>query len=81
MREEGQGVRELAEADCPDTKREELIEDYKRRFASPYVAASRGFIDDIIEPKDTRKRLISALRTLRGKRVEKPARKHGNIPL
>lgn len=73
--------RELAEADNPEAKREELIEDYKRRFASPYVAASRGFVDDIIEPSETRKRLILGLRTLRGKRVDKPARKHGNIPL
>lgn len=73
--------RELAEADDPEAKREELIEDYKKRFASPYVAASRGFIDDIIEPKDTRKRLIASLRTLRGKRVNRPSRKHGNIPL
>ena len=73
--------RELAEADDPETKRQELIEDYKRRFASPYVAASRGFIDDVIEPKDTRKRLIATLRTLRGKRVQRPSRKHGNIPL
>jgi propionyl-CoA carboxylase beta chain len=73
--------RELAEADDPEQKREELIEDYKRRFASPYVAASRGFIDDVIEPKETRRRLIKTLRTLAGKRVERPARKHGNIPL
>ncbi|MFA5505541.1 MAG: acyl-CoA carboxylase subunit beta [Vulcanimicrobiota bacterium] len=73
--------RELAEAANPEARREELIQDYKERFASPYVAASRGFIDDIIEPPDTRKRLIASLRTLRGKRVERPARRHGNIPL
>ena len=73
--------RELAEADDTEAKREELVEDYKRRFASPYVAASRGFLDDIIEPKETRRRLIDTLRTLRGKRVTPPSRKHGNIPL
>lgn len=73
--------RELAEAEDPEAKRQELIEDYKKRFASPYVAASRGFVDDVIEPKETRSRLIDTLRTLRGKRVTKPARKHGNIPL
>lgn len=73
--------REIAEAADPEAKRQELIEDYKRRFASPYVAASRGFLDDVIEPKETRRRLIDTLRTLRGKRVTKPARKHGNIPL
>lgn len=73
--------RELAEAADPEAKRAELVEDYKRRFASPYVAASRGFLDDIIEPKETRRRLIDTLRTLRGKRVTPPSRKHGNIPL
>lgn len=73
--------RELAEAADPEAKRQELIADYKQRFASPYVAASRGFIDDIIEPKETRRRLIASLRTLRGKRVNRPSRKHGNIPL
>ena len=73
--------RELSEAGDPEAKREELVADYKTQFASPYVAASRGFIDDVIEPKDTRKRLIATLRTLRGKRVNRPARKHGNIPL
>lgn len=73
--------RELAEADDVEARRTELVEDYKRRFASPYVAASRGFVDDVIEPKETRRRLIDTLRTLRGKKVTPPARKHGNIPL
>lgn len=73
--------RELAEAEDVEAKREELVADYKRRFASPYVAASRGFLDDVIEPKETRARLIDTLRTLRGKRVTPPSRKHGNIPL
>jgi propionyl-CoA carboxylase beta chain len=72
---------ELAEAADPEARRQELVEDYKRRFASPYVAASRGFLDDVIEPRDTRRRLIDSLRTLRGKRVTPPSRKHGNIPL
>lgn len=73
--------RELAEADDPEAKRKELVDDYTARFASPYVAASRGYIDDIIEPAFTRQRLIEALATLRQKRVTLPARKHGNIPL
>ncbi len=73
--------RELAEAADPEQKRQELVDDYTARFASPYVAASRGYIDDIIEPAQTRVRLIEALRTLEGKRVTAPARKHGNIPL
>ncbi len=73
--------RELQEASDPEAKRAELIEEYKERFASPYVAASRGFVDDVIEPYETRRRLIATLRTLRTKRVVRPARKHGNIPL
>lgn len=73
--------KELAEAADPEARRAELVEEYKARFASPYVAASRGFVDDVIEPKETRRRLIATLRTLRGKRVTPPARKHGNIPL
>ena len=73
--------RELAEAEDVDAKRAELVDDYTKRFASPYVAASRGYIDDIIEPAHTRQRLIEALGTLNQKRVTLPARKHGNIPL
>ncbi len=73
--------RELAQADDPERKRKELIDDYTQRFATPYVAASRGYIDDIIEPQYTRPCLIEALETLQGKRVELPKRKHGNIPL
>lgn len=73
--------REIAEAEDPEAKRQELIEDYKERFASPYVAASRGYLDDVIEPQETRKRLIATLRILKNKRVTQPARKHGNIPL
>lgn len=63
------------------TQRDGLISQYRERFANPFVAAERGFIDDVIDPRDTRKYLITSLRTLRGKRVERPARKHGNIPL
>ncbi|MEB3198427.1 MAG: acyl-CoA carboxylase subunit beta [Candidatus Sericytochromatia bacterium] len=63
------------------SRRDALIAEYRERFANPFVAAERGFIDDVIDPRDTRPLLIKALRTLRGKRVERPARKHGNIPL
>jgi acetyl-CoA carboxylase carboxyltransferase component len=63
------------------SRRDALIAEYRERFANPFVAAERGFIDDVIDPRDTRPLLIRALRTLRGKRVERPARKHGNIPL
>ncbi len=73
--------RELAEAQDPAAKADQLIAEYKERFASPYVAASRGYLDDVIEPKETRRQLVSTLRTLIGKRIVRPSRKHGNIPL
>jgi propionyl-CoA carboxylase beta chain len=57
------------------------MEDYKARFANPYTAAERGYIDDVIVPHETRPRLIAALQTLQGKREPGPKRKHGNIPL
>jgi len=72
---------ELAEADDPDARRAELIADYKERFANPYTAAERGYVDEVIEPRRTRPVLIDALRTAITKRERRPARKHGNIPL
>ena len=65
----------------PELKRNELVEDYLERFANPYVAAERGFVDDVIDPADTRIRLIDGLEMLASKRTETPRRKHGNIPL
>ncbi len=73
--------KELADADDPEKRREELVEEYREKFANPYVAASRGYIDDVIEPRDTRPRLINALEMLTNKRDNNPAKKHGNIPL
>jgi propionyl-CoA carboxylase beta chain len=73
--------KELDEADDPDARREELIADYRAQFANPYVAAERGYVDDVIEPRRTRPVLISALETARTKREARPRRKHGNIPL
>ena len=55
--------------------------EYRRKFANPFVAASRGYLDDVIEPRYTRPRLINALEMLANKRDENPAKKHGNIPL
>ncbi len=72
---------ELAKAKDPGRRRAELVAAYVERYANPYVAASRGYIDDIIEPHETRPRLIAALRSLAGKRDTNPRRKHGNIPL
>ena len=73
--------RELAEAEDPAARKNELVEEYREKFANPYVAASRGYIDDVIEPSDTRPRLINALEMLTNKRDLNPAKKHGNIPL
>ncbi|OLE75672.1 MAG: acyl-CoA carboxylase subunit beta [Chloroflexi bacterium] len=72
---------ELAKAEDADRRRAELVAEYVERFANPYVAAARGYIDDVIEPHATRPRLVAALRSLAGKRDRNPAKKHGNIPL
>jgi acetyl-CoA carboxylase carboxyltransferase component len=73
--------RELAAAEDPVARKAELVQAYTDEFANPYVAAARGFIDDVIEPHDTRPRLINALQMLKNKRDTNPPRKHGNIPL
>jgi len=73
--------KELAEAEDREQRKKELVEEYRERFANPYIAASRGYIDDVIEPRDTRPRLINALEMLTNKRDKNPAKKHGNIPL
>jgi acetyl-CoA carboxylase carboxyltransferase component len=73
--------REIAEAEDPDARRAELVEEYRRELANPYVAAQRGYIDDVIEPSETRPRLINALNMLQNKRDQNPPKKHGNIPL
>jgi acetyl-CoA carboxylase carboxyltransferase component len=73
--------RELAEADDPVAKKAELVALYREKFANPYVAASRGYIDDVIIPSETRARLINGLEMLANKRDNNPPKKHGNIPL
>ncbi|HLA08017.1 MAG TPA: carboxyl transferase domain-containing protein [Anaerolineales bacterium] len=73
--------KELEKAKDPVKKKAELVAEYRDKFASPYVAAERGYIDDVIEPKETRPRLINALEMLSNKRDANPAKKHGNIPL
>lgn len=75
--------KEIAEAKPNEAAavREKLVHDYREKFANPYFAAERGYIDDVIEPQQTRPRLISALETLLAKRESRPAKKHGNIPL
>ena len=73
--------KELSESSDPDKRKEELVKEYRDTFANPYVAAERGYIDDVIEPRETRPRLINALEMLSNKRDTNPAKKHGNIPL
>ncbi|MEJ2011656.1 MAG: acyl-CoA carboxylase subunit beta [Anaerolineales bacterium] len=73
--------KELAEAKDPDKRKAELVQEYREKFAHPYIAASRGYIDDVIEPRFTRSRLINGLEMLANKRDSNPAKKHGNIPL
>ncbi len=73
--------RELAEAEDPVALRAELVQEYRDTLANPYVAASWGYLDDVIEPSQTRPTLINALEMLQNKRDENPPKKHGNIPL
>ena len=73
--------KEIAESADPVAATEAKIEEYRQKFAHPYVAAGRGYLDDIIDPRDTRPRLIDALESLQGKRDRNPPKKHGNIPL
>ena len=73
--------KELDAAPDAEVKRAELIEEYTERFANPYIAAERGYVDDVIDPRDTRRVLIRSLEMLRTKREQTPSRKHGNVPL
>jgi len=72
---------ELTKSKDPEAKRKELVQSYREKFANPYVAAERGYLDDVIEPSDTREVLINYLESLKTKREARPPRKHGNIPL
>jgi propionyl-CoA carboxylase beta chain len=73
--------RELAAAADPEARRAELVAEFRDKFANPFVAASRGFVDEVIQPRTTRAKLIAALASCDNKRDRNPARKHGNIPL
>ena len=72
---------EIKESPDPADRRQKLIQEYRDKFANPYVAASRGYIDDVIDPRETRSKLIKALRMLKHKDLSNPPKKHGNIPL
>jgi acetyl-CoA carboxylase carboxyltransferase component len=73
--------RDLQNVADPEARRAELVDDYIERYANPYVAAERGYVDDVIDPSDTRAKLIAGLDMLRSKREDLPKRKHGNVPL
>jgi acetyl-CoA carboxylase carboxyltransferase component len=73
--------RELQKAEDPEALRREKVEEFRERFANPYIAAERGWVDAVIEPRDTRPNLIAALQMLETKRDTMPPKKHGNIPL
>ena len=73
--------RAIATAEDPAATRAELTAEYEAHYANPYIAAERGFVDDVIDPADTRRILATSLNLLRSKREDAPKRKHGNIPL
>lgn len=73
--------REIEDSTNPGQEMEKRVEEYRRRFANPYITAARGWVDDVIAPQETRRYLIRSLETLRGKQEERPRKKHGNIPL
>jgi acetyl-CoA carboxylase carboxyltransferase component len=73
--------KEIAEAKDPKQKHGELVSEYRQKFASPYITAQKGYIDEVIEPAETRPKLISALESLLTKREARPSRKHSNLPL
>ena len=75
------GRTEIAEADDPVAKKAELTEEYAEKWLNPYVAADRGYVDDVIDPSETRRKLIAGLQMLDSKKEELPPRKHGNMPL
>lgn len=74
-------AKEIQNSDNPEATRAQKIEEYREKFANPYVAASRGMVDDVIDPRDTRLKIIQALDMLRNKKETRPKKKHGNIPL
>jgi propionyl-CoA carboxylase beta chain len=73
--------KQIASADQPSSERKRLVEDYQNRFNNPYYSAQAGYVDDIIEPKETRPKIIASLTALRDKFSSAPPRKHGNIPV
>jgi propionyl-CoA carboxylase beta chain len=75
------GITEAERMEILATARKEKIDEFRTRFANPYIAAERGYVDAVIQPRDTRKKIIDALEMLQTKRDKNPPKKHGNIPL
>jgi acetyl-CoA carboxylase carboxyltransferase component len=73
--------REIREAADPEARRQQMIDEYRQNFSNPYQAAKRGYVDSVINPKDTRRMLIATLDMAATKREQRPRKKHGNIPL
>ena len=74
-------AREILNSEDPEPTRAEKIEEYREKFANPYVAARLGMVDDVIDPRETRIKIIQSLEMLRNKKEKRPWKKHGNIPL
>ena len=74
-------TKEIAQSADPEAMRAQKIAEYKQRFANPYIAAAAGMVDDVIDPRETRSKLLDALTMLRNKEELRPAKKHGNMPL
>jgi len=72
--------KEIAEAENPMEMRKKLVQDYRERFANPYIASARGFVMDVIDPRETRATIIDALKNFSNKRESRPQKKHGNLP-
>lgn len=75
------GRKQIQASDHPDEKRKEMIEDYEEKFLNPYIAAKRGFVDEVIRPDETKRKIIDALDALKTKNISRPYKKHGNMPL
>ena len=73
--------RELEQAENPEEERKKKVDEYREAFANPYIAASRGWVDDVIDPRATRAHLIRALDSLKNKVEDRPRKKHGNFPV
>lgn len=74
-------AKEIQNSENPEEVRQQKIEEYRQKFANPYIAASRGMVDDVIDPRETRIKIIQALEMLKNKVESRPYKKHGNIPL